>query len=382
MKKFGKLSRETLIELLQEVCAGQGRKKKTLRNFYYLVLMLLDADVSLSLAEMQQRLADRGTYLSADAVRRRLERAQKRFEHFFAQGRGLGLGFELAIVEDTEEERTGDERRYFLEHRPDEKAKFQLGRRKFIEAPIRIGSIESRGLLELNDGNVVAVRMFRRDAFPTTRLMEQFNKWVDVQRNLNPERFLPLLSVVEEEDWIVIHHSASDGPSLRSLLDDGKRLNEPEVLEMCGKICSGLEELNRKGLIHGEIRPENILLAGNSSAHEVALRNVSVFQNVVEFDPKLFSQVMGVYAAPEHQLAGRLSEKSDVFGLGVVMIESWLGRVPFQPGEWRSDAVIRHHLAGLDLLTEERQLVFDCLRIFESDRASLRKCKEQIAKLR
>jgi len=124
------------------------------------------------------------------------------------------------------------------------------------------------------------------------------------------------------------------GPSLGEVLADGGRLPIPRALEIAVALASALEHAHRQGIIHRDVKPDNVLLQPLDDGGERPM--------LVDFGLARCSwesrqltqagQVLGSphYMAPEQAAGETVDERADVFALGVVLYRMLSGRLPFQ----------------------------------------------------
>lgn len=124
-----------------------------------------------------------------------------------------------------------------------------------------------------------------------------------------------------------------DGITLRAWLDrheaGGPRAPDA-VVPILAQVTSALREAHRRGYVHGDVKPENILLTPDAGTYRVKL---------VDFGLAcLMNQTTGGargtpgYIAPDILGGGALDRRADVFSLGVVMVEMLTGTHPFAGG--------------------------------------------------
>src|SRR5262249_51943251 len=128
------------------------------------------------------------------------------------------------------------------------------------------------------------------------------------------------------------------GISLRAWLDRHWRTHDvPPAIELQRSIvrdvADALGEAHRRGLVHGDVKPENILLVKNGEHYGVKVVDFGVARHVAT--PAGSAVGTAGYVAPE-QLQSRPSDRrADLFALGVVLYELMTGTHPFAG---RSDA--------------------------------------------
>lgn len=109
---------------------------------------------------------------------------------------------------------------------------------------------------------------------------------------------------------------------------------ESECFDFLTQISDGLQYLHAQGIVHQDIKPENILFHGHTAPIQYVLTDFGVSTKIKENVARMTlprEQAFALtpaYAAPE-QFKGKVSSKSDVFSLGVILYEMTQGRLPF-----------------------------------------------------
>ncbi len=129
------------------------------------------------------------------------------------------------------------------------------------------------------------------------------------------------------------------GRTLRDVVDDRGRLDPAESLAIIEQVLAALAVAHRTGLVHRDVRPENILVAPppNGSGDLVdAVVKVADFglARASDVTRSQVSPLLGTapYLAPELITDGRGDVRADVYAAGVVLFEMLTGRLPFPGG--------------------------------------------------
>jgi serine/threonine protein kinase len=131
-----------------------------------------------------------------------------------------------------------------------------------------------------------------------------------------------------------------DGPSLCDLLNRRTRLAPAELLAFLVEICAGLGAVHDVGLVHRDVKPENLL-------HDVSGHvRVADFGIARALDSTMLTPVGTMlgsvqYMAPEVVLGQAATWRSDQYSLGIVAFEALTGRTPL-PAEVPMAAALRH----------------------------------------
>src|SRR5438445_12873431 len=134
------------------------------------------------------------------------------------------------------------------------------------------------------------------------------------------------------------------GPNLRPLLAEYGRLEPAQAVEVCLPVLAALDHAHGHGIVHRDVKPENILIARSGAV------KVADFGLARAYADSYISQAEGTvtgtvqYLAPEQIQGEPADPRTDLYALGVVMFELLTGRAPFT-GE-TSLSLAYQHLSG------------------------------------
>ena len=117
------------------------------------------------------------------------------------------------------------------------------------------------------------------------------------------------------------------GSTLDRYCQPGSLLDFRRVAEILQTVCAALDYAQQHGVIHRDIKPDNILLSENLEP------KISDFGSAINLENVRISQVEGVgspaYMSPEQIQGEPLSSQSDMFSLGMVLYKMLTGTLPF-----------------------------------------------------
>ena len=118
-----------------------------------------------------------------------------------------------------------------------------------------------------------------------------------------------------------------EGETLADLLARRGRLPPAEAVELALQICSGLEHAHRAGLIHRDIKPQNLLIRGDGT---VKITDFGIARSAHGTRLTETGSVLGTaaYLAPEQAAGEEVTPAADVYAVGVVLYELLAGRTP------------------------------------------------------
>ena len=117
------------------------------------------------------------------------------------------------------------------------------------------------------------------------------------------------------------------GRTLRDLLNERGRLSPGEALDIIAAILAGLGAAHRAGLVHRDVKPENVLL----TAEGVKVVDFGLARAVAEARQTKTGMVIGTvaYLAPEQMSRASADARADVYAAGVMLFELVTGRQPY-----------------------------------------------------
>jgi serine/threonine-protein kinase len=185
-------------------------------------------------------------------------------------------------------------------------------------------------------GREVAVKIIHRHLRENREVAQRFDSEARAVAKVKHPNIVEVYDVSDaEEDERYLVVELVRGSTLRQLLASRGFL-PPEVAAAIGiELAEALDHAHGLGVIHRDVKPENVLVANTASAERDApLIKVTDFGIAKLLDAQGVTstgQVLGspAHMAPEQIEGGDVTARSDVFGLGVLLYECMVGRLPF-----------------------------------------------------
>ena len=178
-------------------------------------------------------------------------------------------------------------------------------------------------------GTVVAVKVLRQEYTHDPELVRRFKNESKAISLLNHPNIVKVydVSVNDQLQHIVMEYV--DGMTLREYLNErGGKLTSRETVHFISQILKALEHAHANGVVHRDIKPQNIMLLDNGQLRmmDFGIARISRAENQL-----LSGKTMGSvhYISPEQAKGDETDCTSDIYSVGVMMYEMLSGQLPF-----------------------------------------------------
>jgi serine/threonine protein kinase len=193
---------------------------------------------------------------------------------------------------------------------------------------------------QLDSEKLVAIKLLNPDAARIPAVLEQFRQEGEILKNLHHQNIVKFLDQGNEGDYHYLVMDYVKGLSLdsfplgNSMTTIGVKQTLPTMEEYLMVFIGCMEALgyvHKKGLVHRDIKPQNIILRG--SEYKPCLIDFGIAK-MTDKDDDLNLTAEGMYtvayASPEQLTNKPVDYQSDLFSYGVVMYEKLTGHLPFK----------------------------------------------------
>ncbi len=193
---------------------------------------------------------------------------------------------------------------------------------------------------DLHTSTWVALKVLKPDDGSRYRAATsaRFVREVTVVRNLRSPHTVRLLDHGETADGLLfVAFEYLAGRDLREILEERGRLNADDVVAVMGQLLESLREAHELGVIHRDLKPENIRVSEAKNGRLVAkLLDFGIARPTVDTAPSITksNELVGTprYMSPEQLLSRPLDPSSDIYSLGIVVLELLAGSDALQGG--------------------------------------------------
>ncbi|HVE70990.1 MAG TPA: protein kinase [Thermoanaerobaculia bacterium] len=205
----------------------------------------------------------------------------------------------------------------------------ELGNYRLIE---RIGAGGMGEVWRAEDRKLlrhVAIKILPRQLALDSEWKDRFLREARAIAQLNHPNIATIYSIDEHDQSFYIAMELVEGEPLSDMIASGP-LTPADAVRVAAHVADGLQEAHEKGLVHRDIKPDNILV----SKKVVKILDFGIAKQIGgTADPSLTQagMVMGTpyYMSPEQALGRAVDARTDIFSLGVVLYEMLSGQKPF-----------------------------------------------------
>lgn len=208
----------------------------------------------------------------------------------------------------------------------------QLGRYRLTREIARSNDIVWEGL-DPQVNRRLAVKELALDPTLTGQArrqrIERFYREARAAGAMNHPNIVTIYEVGEDRGRYFIAMEFLDGQTLRERLAVGGAFPVDESVRVVAALCDALDYAHRSGVIHRDIKPDNIFLLRPDN--RVKLADFGIARITHEVQLTVAGQIFGTpsYMSPEQVLGKDIDARSDIFALGIVLYEMVTGRKPF-----------------------------------------------------
>ena len=172
-----------------------------------------------------------------------------------------------------------------------------------------------------------AVKIMRDETAANTELRRRFRAESQAVAMLSHPNIVSVYDVSHSDDVEYIVMELIDGITLKQYLQKKSVLDPSEVLDFTIQTAKALKHAHSKGIIHRDIKPQNIMLLKDGMI-KVADFGIASLENTIEENN---GETVGSvhYIAPEQARGEAPDARSDIYSLGIVMYEMLTGKLPY-----------------------------------------------------
>lgn len=206
---------------------------------------------------------------------------------------------------------------------------------KLVNNRYRIQSVVGMGgmaivyrAIDVQNGGTVAIKVLKQEFLADEQFRMRFENESRAVSILNHKNIVKVYDVALNDDLYYIVMEYLNGITLKQYIKQQGCLGWRETLYFLSQILDALKHAHAKGIVHRDIKPQNIMLLSDGSI-KVTDFGIARFSstNTNTMTDKAIGSVH--YISPEQVSADRIDQRSDIYSVGVTLYEMLTGGLPF-----------------------------------------------------
>jgi len=175
---------------------------------------------------------------------------------------------------------------------------------------------------------LVALKVIRPELTTNPEMLSRFKQELILARQITHRNVVRTFDLGQADGFKFITMEYLEGQDLRTVLKEKGKLPPNEAARIILQICRALEVAHGEGVVHRDLKPQNIMLDPNGRAY---VMDFGIARSAYLPGMTQTGALIGTpeYMSPEQGKGEKLNERSDIFSLGVIFYEMVTGQSPF-----------------------------------------------------
>jgi eukaryotic-like serine/threonine-protein kinase len=175
----------------------------------------------------------------------------------------------------------------------------------------------------------VALKLIRPEMASNAGMLARFKQELLLSRQVTHKNVIRIFDLGDADGVKFITMEFVEGQDLRSLIQEKQKFSPPEAVEIMQQVCQALEAAHGVGVIHRDLKPQNIM---RENTGRILVMDFGLARTMQGDGMTQVGALVGTmeYMSPEQALAKELDQRSDLFTAGLILYELLTGKMPFK----------------------------------------------------
>jgi serine/threonine protein kinase/Tfp pilus assembly protein PilF len=214
------------------------------------------------------------------------------------------------------------------------------GRYQIIEELGHGGMGRAYKVLDTDIKEKIALKLLRPEIALDKETVERFSNELKLARKISHRNVCRMFDLGKAEGTTFITMEFVPGEDLKKLIRKMGQVGAARAVSIAKQVCEGLAEAHHLGVIHRDLKPQNIMVDedGNARIMDFGIARSLSGKGITEAGVMIGTPE---YMSPEQAEGKEVDQRSDIYSLGVILYEMMAGRPPFE-GDTPLAVVYKH----------------------------------------
>jgi serine/threonine protein kinase/tetratricopeptide (TPR) repeat protein len=186
----------------------------------------------------------------------------------------------------------------------------------------------------------MALKVLKSEIAANKDMIERFKNELKFARKIAHRHVCRMYDLNEEEETPYITMEFVQGEDLKSTIRKSRKFKEEDAIAVAKQVCEGLEEAHALGVVHRDLKPQNIMIDKNGNAK---VMDFGIARSIEAAGMTQTGVMIGTpdYMSPEQAEGEEADQRSDIYAMGVILYEMVTGDVPFK-GDTAFSVALKH----------------------------------------
>ena len=175
---------------------------------------------------------------------------------------------------------------------------------------------------------MVALKIIRPELAIHEEILARFKQELILARRITHKNVIRIFDLGDADGIKFITMEFIEGKDLNSLIKEKGRLSFEECAEIMAQVCTALEAAHSKGVVHRDLKPQNIMVDKNN---RVTVMDFGIARTMEQGGMTNTGALIGTpdYMSPEQVMGEKVDARSDLFTMGIIFFQLLIGKLPY-----------------------------------------------------